>query len=123
MTAEVFESAKASAELFGREGDHSDYSHDLNWTFRAALYAASGRTRTIEIVAKVHQQIERYTRMLVSLKGDQVKSHKEHLMLLDLCEAGDVERAVVLLNTHIMDGGRFLMERLAQLRDNETAPA
>ncbi len=123
MTRGDLDRARVSADLFGQEGEHSDYSHELNWNFHAALYAPSGRRRTIEIVAKIHQQIERHTRMMLSLAGSQSKSHQEHLTLLDLCGARDSERAVALLDTHIMDGGRFLMQRLAALRRPEAVSA
>ena len=121
MTDADLETASRAAHLFGRGGGDSDYSHELNWAFHAALYGASRRTKTIELVGKIHLQIERYTRMMVSLAGGQAKSHQEHLRLLEFCRARDIPQAVALLDRHIMAGGNFLMERLADLRSG--APA
>ncbi len=61
--------------------------------------------------------------MMVSLTGIQDKSHKEHLILIDYCKAGDTRKAVDLLERHIMDGGTFLMQRLAEMRGDELTSA
>ena len=123
MTDADLEAARGAAALFGRGGDDSDYSHALNWSFHAALYGPSGRTKTIELVGKIHLQIERYTRMMVSLAGGQAKSHEEHIRLVDLCVDRDIPQAVALLDRHIMDGGHFLMARLSELRGGPKARA
>lgn len=120
MTETHFRKAQEAAELFDREGQHSEYSHELNWRFHAALYGPSRRRRTIDMMAKTHQQIERYTRLMVSLAGTQEKSGREHHLLLDICRAKDTLRAVNLLDQHIMDGGKFLLQRITDLRDVET---
>ncbi|WP_415768990.1 GntR family transcriptional regulator [Pseudomonas sp. LB3P38] len=119
MTEADLQHAKECAELFGQEGQHSEYSHELNWAFHTALYAPSKRAATIEMVGRIHQQIERYTRMMVNLAGSQEKSHREHLILLDLCRERDTLRAVNLLDMHIIDGGKFLVKSLSELRDQE----
>ncbi|WID95214.1 GntR family transcriptional regulator [Bosea vestrisii] len=121
MTEIDFAKAQDALEHFSREGRHSEYSHALNWKFHSALYEPSGRVMTIDLVAKIHQQIERYTRLMVSLAGSQEKASREHALLLALCRTGDVERAVALLDQHITDGGQFLVERITALRAKEPA--
>ncbi len=120
MTDTDFTEAERQAERFGAEGDDAEYSYELNWRFHAALYAASGRKTTIEMVHRIHHQIERYTRMMISLTGSQSKSNLEHWQLIELCRQKDVLRASNLLDIHILDGGRFLVDRLQQLRDADT---
>jgi DNA-binding GntR family transcriptional regulator len=119
MTQADLVEARSKAELFGSGGDNSEYSHELNWNFHSALYAPSKRKTTIEMVGRIHQQIERYTRMMVSLRGNVESSHREHMLLLDLCQERDTLRAVNLLDMHITEGGKFLVERLTALRDIE----
>ncbi len=123
MTEDDLEVAEVSAQRFADGGDDSMYSHELNWNFHGTLYAPSRRTQTIALLARIHQQIERYTRMMVSLTGSQKKSAREHSQLVELCRAKDTLRAVSLLDVHIMDAGKFLMERLAELREEKSGPA
>lgn len=121
MTERDLERAQEAAELFDMEGQHSAYSHGLNWRFHEALYRPSGRLLTIEMMAKNHQQIERYTRMMVTLAGNQEKSAREHTILLEVCRAKDTLRATNLLDQHIMDGGKFLISKLAALQEPRTS--
>jgi DNA-binding GntR family transcriptional regulator len=93
----------------------------LNWNFHKALYAPSGRKMTIDMVGRIHQQLERYTRMMVSLTAVQAQSDREHLQLIDLCRAKTILPAVDLLEAHIIKGGRDLIERLKELRTPELA--
>jgi len=123
MTEADFDAAERMAEQFDHKGQNSDYSHELNWNFHATLYGPSNRTKTIEIVGKIHQQIERYTRMMVSLAVSQEKASREHHHLLALCRKRNVERAVAALEVHIMDGGRFLMKRITAMRGSEGGAA
>lgn len=122
MTEADLANAEAQAERFGRQRDDAEYSVSLNWEFHKALYVPSGRKTTIEMVGRIHQQIERYTRMMVSLTGQQKKSDVEHHQLITLCRDKDPIRASQLLDGHIMDGGRFLVECLTEMRDAPPSP-
>ncbi len=110
--------AQVQADRFGAQRDDAEFSHSLNWEFHKALYRPSGRRTTIDMVGRIHQHIERYTRMMVTLTGNQRKSDVEHHQLIELCRDGDAIRASRLLDVHIMDGGRFLVERLTAIRDS-----
>ncbi|MFT8674618.1 MAG: GntR family transcriptional regulator [Acetobacter sp.] len=117
MVAADFARAEISAREFAALGAEDDYSYEHNWNFHAALYAASGRKLTIEMVGKIHLQIERYERMMVSLTGVQAKSDREHWQLMEFCHRQDTDAAVALLEKHILDGGQILVERLKAIRD------
>jgi DNA-binding GntR family transcriptional regulator len=121
MTEEHLASAQLEADRFGAQSADAEYSYELNWAFHNALYVASGRKTTIEMVGRIHQQIERYTRMMVSLTGNQLQSDLEHHQLIELCRARDPMRASQLLEVHIMDGGRFLVESLTALRNAQSS--
>lgn len=118
MTDEHFELALDNARRFGQEGDgfkYSEFSHALNWDFHSSLYVAANRPTTVEMVSKIHKQLERYTRMMVSLAGSKEAAHHDHLALLELCKNRDVPRAIAMLETHIMVGGKLLVKSLEGL--------
>lgn len=116
MTENDILRARECARQHQEQGRTGEYSNQLNWNFHAALYAPSGRKATIELVSRIYQQLERYTRMMVSLTEIQAQSDRDHWQLIELCEAKDTLRAVGLLETHIITSGRFLVERLQELR-------
>ena len=117
MTEEHLAAAALSADRFGANSADPDRAFELNWDFHKTLYAASGRKATIDIIGRIYQQIERYTRMIVKLIDYNFRSDAEHHKLIELCRAGDAKRASKVLEAHIMDGGRLLIERLPALRD------
>ena len=123
MSEKDLRDAEAQALRFGQQRDDANYSVSLNWEFHKALYLPSGRKTTIEMVERIHQHIERYTRMMVSLTGQQGKSDVEHHQLVKLCRDKDPLRASQLLDVHILDGGRFLVECLTKMRDATTGPS
>ncbi len=84
----------------------------LNWQFHAALYAPSGRTATLRILRRISENMDRYIRLQISLTSGQLKAHREHKQLLQLCRAGNVSRAVATLEEHIVDVRDGLMRQL-----------
>lgn len=119
MTSSDLQSARGFAQRFSEKGAESEYCYESNWLFHSALYAPSGRKATIEFVHRIHQDIERYSRMVTSLVGLQPQAAEEHWQLISYCEARDTLRAVSLLDTHITNGGRFLVDHLKELRQAE----
>lgn len=118
MTEEDLAKAREHARLHQEQPPGGESSNILNWNVHAALYVPSGRRTTIELVARIYQQLERYTRMVVSLTEIQAQSDRDHWQLIELCEAKDTLRAVSLLETHIINAGKYLVERLQELRDS-----
>jgi DNA-binding GntR family transcriptional regulator len=108
--------ARERAKQHQEQGRTGEYSNQLNWNFHATLYAPSGRKATIDLVGRIYQQLERYTRMMVTLTEIQVQSDRDHWQLIELCEAKDTLRAVGLLEMHIITSGKFLVDRLQELR-------
>lgn len=108
--------ARERAQQHQDQGRAGEYSNQLNWNFHAALYEPSGRKATIELVGRIYQQLERYTRMMVSLTEIQAQSDRDHWQLIALCEAKDTLRAVNLLEMHIITSGKFLVDRLQELK-------
>ena len=84
----------------------------LNWDFHATLYAPSGRAATLRILRRISENMDRYIRLQISLTSGQLKAHREHKQLLQLCRAGNVSGAVAALEQHIVDVRDGLMRQL-----------
>lgn len=122
MTEAHFAKFQAANDRYEALACHADQVFQANWDVHSAMYEASGRRTTIGIVGRLHQKIERYTRMMVSLRGSEARSHAEHLKLLALCRDRQADGAVRLLDAHIKSGSEFLIERLQALRDSAAPP-
>jgi DNA-binding GntR family transcriptional regulator len=121
MTEADLDLARDHARQHQEQGRSGEYSNQLNWNFHAALYAPSGRKATIELVGRIYQQQERYTRMMVTLTEIHAQSDRDHWQLVELCEARDTLRAVGLLEGHIISSGKYLVDRLQELREAGSA--
>lgn len=86
----------------------------LNWDFHAALYAPAGRPATLRILRRINENTDRYIRLQISLTSGQLKAHREHKEILQLCRSGNVARAVAMLEQHIVDVREGL---IAELRE------
>jgi DNA-binding GntR family transcriptional regulator len=84
----------------------------LNARFHEALYAPARKDRTLAMIANLRLNFERYLRFTWQETHHLEQSQKEHRQILDLCVAGDAERACALLTQHILATGRILVERL-----------
>ena len=91
---------------------------ELNWEFHAALYTPAARPATLRILRRINENTDRYIRLQISLTSGQLKAHREHKQILQLCSTGNVARAVAELEQHIIDVRDGL---IAQLK--EVAPA
>jgi DNA-binding GntR family transcriptional regulator len=92
----------------------------LNWQFHAALYAPSGRAATLRILRRINENMDRYIRLQISLTSGQLKAHREHKQLLQLCRAANASRAVATLEEHIVDVRDGLMRQLRAAVKSDT---
>jgi DNA-binding GntR family transcriptional regulator len=122
MTEAHFAKVQEAIDRYQVLACQADQVLQANWGVHSALYEASARPTTIDIVCRLHQQIERYTRMMVSLRGSEARSHAEHQELLALCRDRQADRAARLLDAHIKGGSQFLIERLRALREGAASP-
>jgi DNA-binding GntR family transcriptional regulator len=116
MTDEHFERIQVAADEFLSAARASERTPEANWAFHKVLYEASGRTATIEILRRVNEQIERHTRMIMTVPGIEKQSHREHLNLIKLCKRRDVDAAIKMLEAHISEGTTILANHLHSLR-------
>jgi DNA-binding GntR family transcriptional regulator len=108
--ADLEKAARILAEL--DRAKSTDRIIALNARFHQVLYAPAGKDRTLALAANLRMNFERYLRFTWQETHHLDQSQKEHRQLLDLCVAGDVERACTLLKQHILTTGRLLVQRL-----------
>lgn len=92
--------------------DDVDSWGDLNRRFHMALYAPSGRAKTLDIVRSLLVNADRYTRLVMTVGYGIGKAQEDHGGLLDLCQRGLVNQAVALTRDHIERTGTDLIEML-----------
>lgn len=98
-----------------RAGDVATWG-ELNWRFHSTLLGAADRPLTMGILQTLHNQSDRYTRLQLSLTHGESRAAEEHRAILDAVQAGDAERACAVLQAHIVDAGRSLVEFLRDHR-------
>ncbi|SNY93039.1 DNA-binding transcriptional regulator, GntR family [Cohaesibacter sp. ES.047] len=92
--AEV-ESMKAAKD-FQSWGGH-------NWRFHELLYRTARKKATLKIVQRIHQNIDRYIRLLISSKPEALENiHNELQGLVDLARTKNAETARSCLADHIL---------------------
>ncbi|SDW94536.1 transcriptional regulator, GntR family [Ruegeria halocynthiae] len=91
----------------------------LNHAFHSALYAASRRNLTHELLDRVSLQADRYIRMHLSVMKQREPARKEHRQLLELAQIGDADAACELLSRHIRRSKEQLLEMIAAKRLGE----
>jgi DNA-binding GntR family transcriptional regulator len=88
---------------------------EYNWALHEVLYQPAGRPITLEFVRKIHDNLDRYVRIQLSLaEENRQRAHQEHILLIDLCEAADRAKALKLLSTHINGVRDDLLNHLKQ---------
>ena len=91
----------------------------LNYRYHQALYAASERSLTNELLERINLQSDRYVRMHLSVMKQREPAKKEHQDLLRLAQEGKVEEACEVLTRHIRRTKEQLLEMIAAKRANE----
>jgi DNA-binding GntR family transcriptional regulator len=75
---------------------------EYNWKLHEELYSAANRPITLDFVRKIHDNLDRYVRIQLSLSEEnRQRAHEEHIQLIELCAAGDRQKAMRLLSAHI----------------------
>jgi len=88
---------------------------EINWQLHAEIYAVAGRPITLEMVKKIHDNLDRYVRIQLSLSEEnRDRANEEHKRLVDLCEKGRKGEAIGLLHDHINGARLDLMKHLQE---------
>lgn len=82
-----------------------------NWDFHEILYKPAGKPATLNILRRIHANIDRYIRIQIALTHGEEKAHREHQAILAACAACDGDTAARLLASHIGDVRDALLAR------------
>jgi len=86
---------------------------DINWRLHEAMYRPAGKPISLRFLKRIHDNLDRYLRLQITLTQDWDRAHGDHQQLIELSRAGDVETAVSVLERHIRHTTRALAEALA----------
>lgn len=84
---------------------------DLNQTFHGIMNEATGWPHLVESINQYRSNVERYVRYYFALRGRE-QSQKEHWELLSACEKRDTDAAQAVIETHLRNTARTLVEAI-----------
>ncbi|MCA1560535.1 MAG: GntR family transcriptional regulator [Acidobacteria bacterium] len=82
-----------------------------NSEFHVAIAAAAGNRRIVEVLSRLHDQMERLFHLQLR-DPDQKRGHEEHERIVTALAAGDAEAAERAAAEHIQKGRQTLMEAI-----------
>jgi DNA-binding GntR family transcriptional regulator len=85
---------------------------EINWRFHEVMYTPAGRPITLKLLKNIHEKIDRYLRLEVTMRSGRDRALREHDGLIAHCRAKDIPAAVSLLERHIRDTARGLVTSL-----------
>jgi len=94
-------------------GDNLAHWGDINWRLHEAMYRPAGKPVSVKLLKRIHDNLDRYLRLQITLSQDWDRAHRDHRELIELSRAGDVKAAVTVLERHIRDTARALEQALA----------
>ncbi|OEC34108.1 DNA-binding transcriptional regulator, GntR family [Pseudomonas cuatrocienegasensis] len=115
MSEETFTRAERICDEFIGENNIGRWA-ELNWELHACLYEPAQRPFLVGLIRSIHDKLERYLRLQMSLSEGKDRADHEHREIIAACRARDIERAVTLLDEHIIGVCRTLYEHLPEHR-------
>ena len=97
---------KAAAIQRQIDSCHIDEFGALNKEFHLTLYEPCRRPRLISHISTLHDIAERYLRFTIMTFNYYSRSSEEHRELVDSCYQRNVDRAVSITSSHIIEAGR-----------------
>ncbi|WP_018693136.1 GntR family transcriptional regulator [Algicola sagamiensis] len=87
----------------------------LNQKFHATLYTPADQPLTMQLIDSLNTKCDRYIRLQLLLTDGIEKAEQEHEYLLNLCQEGKKQEAVQFLQSHILEAGQAIRNRLANM--------
>ena len=85
---------------------------ELNRRLHETMYLADGGPITIKLMKNIHEKIDRYLRLEVTMRAGRDRGLAEHKTLVACCRRRDVAAALALLERHIKETERGLVAAL-----------
>jgi DNA-binding GntR family transcriptional regulator len=103
-----FEYAQQILDTYNEQDDPRRWS-EMNGLFHATLYAPCNLPRMIQMIDSNYNQISLFVRSQISASTGKEMPQREHAEILAACRAGEVDRAVRLLEEHIVHTQKVIM--------------
>ncbi len=87
---------------------------ELNWRLHETMYQAAGRPITLKLLKNIHDKIDRYLRLEITMRAGRDRGLAEHEALVAHCRKRDIPAAVALLERHIKETERGLIAALTK---------
>lgn len=116
IPAEI-EAAREILRRYDEAGAPEEWS-DMNARFHESLSSACDCPRLMDLIRDNYFHFNRYARATVSGLVGKDDPQKDHYRLLELCEAGEVEKSVACLEAHIRGTQKMLR---AEMRRNQAS--
>lgn len=100
MTEATFAQAESICQAFLGELDVGRWA-ELNWQLHTCLYEPAQRPFLVSLIRSIHDKLERYLRMQMSLSEGKERADHEHRDIIAACRAGDADLAAQLIEAHI----------------------
>ena len=101
LSLDDLKEAETLIEAMRTEASIEDWGA-LNWQFHETLYRSAQKPATIKILKRVHDNIDRYVRIQITLTEDaRDRAHQEHQAIIDAARNKNPKVAVALLADHI----------------------
>jgi DNA-binding GntR family transcriptional regulator len=113
LTEETLARAQAILEETDQAADVLEIWSTNNWRFHATLYQPADRPRFLAMIKSLHDNVDRYLRLHVSILNYRARGQQEHWQILDACRRRDEAAATALLDQHIASVATLLAEYLA----------
>lgn len=81
---------------------------EANWRLHKALYKPANRPTILKQLERIHETIDRYLRMQITVTDGRPQADHEHRQILAACRAHHAELAAALLRSHILAAGSEL---------------
>lgn len=118
MTQKNFKKIALACDRFIMEDDVSRWA-ELNWELHLAMYEAANRPFMVDLIKSIHDKLERYLRVQLTVADGLIQADKEHRMILEACKKGNSDHAAELMKKHIAGVCRDLYSHLPGFCDFE----
>ena len=108
LTVADLKHAKEILDAIDREENIAKWG-ELNWEFHATLYSPAALPSVMDTIKTLHSNIARYLVLYLAGMAYQKKSQKEHRAILEACRHGDTEKAVAVLEEHLLGASSHLV--------------
>ena len=108
LTVTDLKHAKEILDAIDREENIAKWG-ELNWEFHATLYSPAALPSVMDTIKTLHSNIARYLVLYLAGMAYQKKSQKEHRAILEACRHGDTEKAVAVLEEHLLGASSHLV--------------